>query len=105
MATLVWQPSIVYPEVCVLTVPSCLRSTLKQKIPKANCPPFDKHSSAFLVTFPVEKLIIHRATMKTAAFLLATLSLVSAFAPQQAGRSNTALSESLFDKVGSQDTF
>lgn len=43
--------------------------------------------------------------MKTVAFLIATLSLVSAFAPQSAGRCNTALSESLFDKVFGMDLF
>lgn len=37
--------------------------------------------------------------MKIAAFFVATLSAVSAFTSQSAGRANTQLSESLADKV------
>jgi hypothetical protein len=37
--------------------------------------------------------------MKCVALFISSLAVVGAFAPLQAGRSNTQLSESLFDKV------
>lgn len=37
--------------------------------------------------------------MKVLALFFASLAVAGAFAPMQSGRSNTQLSESLFDKV------
>ena len=43
--------------------------------------------------------------MKFLAFLLASLSVAAAFAPQQSSRVNTELSASLFDRIANMDLF